>query len=139
MSEEIAKIGDIWIVTIPVLTFEENENVNVQLQKRPCLILDDGRGLIVEEDRRNLHVLKLTTQRDPYKRKLIKNWKQLGLRRKSYIRIELPIKIEKEQLSHKIATLPVKQLLEMYSEVYNLINTQALEKMAKKYKEITKT
>lgn len=94
--------------------------------------------MILEEDRRNLHVLKLTTQRDPYKRKLIKNWKQLGLRRKSYIRIELPIKIEKEQLSHKIATLSVKQLLEMYSEVYNLINTQALEKMAKKYKEITK-
>lgn len=124
-----------------------NSSFNVWKKwKRKCTITKKTvfnfrwwRGLILEEDRRNLHVLKLTTQRDPYKRKLIKNWKQLGLRRKSYIRIELPIKIEKEQLSHKIATLPVKQLLEMCSEVYNLINTQALEKMAKKYKEITKT
>lgn len=135
MVEKIAEIGEIWVVTIPVLTYEENDTINIQLQKRPCLILDDGRGLIVEEDRRNLHVLKLTTQSDPYKRKAIKNWRQIGLRKKSYIRIELPIKIEKEQLEHKIATLPENQLLEMYSEIYNLINIPALEKMAKKYNE----
>lgn len=130
-----AEIGDIWIVTIPVLSFDEDGTVNIQLQKRPCLILDDGRGLIVEEDKRNYHVLKLTTQNDPYKRKPIKNWKEIGLRKKSYVRIELPIKIEKAQFERKVAALPMEQLLEMYSEVYNLINISALEKMAEKAKE----
>ncbi len=57
-----AEIGEIWLVTIPILEFDDNGDINVKLQKRPCLILDDGRGLIVEEDNRNFHVLKLTTQ-----------------------------------------------------------------------------
>ena len=57
-----AEIGEIWLVTIPILEFDDNGDINVKLQKRPCIILDDGRGLIVEEDNRNFHVLKLTTQ-----------------------------------------------------------------------------
>lgn len=76
-----AEIGEIWIVTIPILSYEDDGTVNIQLQKRPCLILDDGRGLIVEEDNKNYHILKLTTQNDPYKRKLIKNWEKIGLRK----------------------------------------------------------
>ena len=64
-----AEIGEIWLVTIPILEIDENNDINVKLQRRPCLILDDGRGLIVEEDNRNFHVLKLTTQYDRYKRK----------------------------------------------------------------------
>lgn len=99
------------------------------------MILDDGRGLIVEEDRRNYHVLKLTTQNDPYKRKLIKNWKELGLKHKSYIRIEIPIKIEEQQFERKISSIPNHQLLEMYNEIYSILNIDALEKMVKKYKE----
>jgi hypothetical protein len=83
-----AKIGEIWLVTIPLLTYDDENNVNINLQKRPCLIIDDGRGLIVEQDNRNFHILKLTTQYDKYKRKLIKNWEELGLKEKSYIRIE---------------------------------------------------
>ena len=71
-----AEIGEIWLVTIPILEIDENNDINVKLQRRPCLILDDGRGLIVEEDNRNFHVLKLTTQYDRYKRKLIKDWKK---------------------------------------------------------------
>lgn len=130
-----AVVGEIWIVTIPVLQYDENGDVNVVLQKRPVLILDDGRGLIVEEDKRNYHVLKLTSQKDPYKRKEIKNWRELGLKMKSYIRIEMPIKIEEQQFERKISTLPEKQLLEMYSEVYKILNIDALEKMAEKYKE----
>ena len=98
-----AKIGEIWLVTIPVLEIDENNDINVKLQRRPCLILDDGRGLIVEEDDRNFHVLKLTTQYDRYKRRPIKNWKQIGLAKKSYIRIEMPIKIEENQLNKKLA------------------------------------
>ena len=129
-----ASIGDIWIVTIPVLKYNDAGDLMVELQKRPVLILDDGRGLLVEEDNRNFHVLKLTTQSDPYKRKLIKNWKELGLKHKSYIRIEIPIKIEEEQFDRKITELPTEQLLEMYNEVYNIINISALEKMAEKYR-----
>lgn len=127
-----AKIGEIWLVTIPILEFDENGDINVKLQKRPCLILDDGRGLIVEEDKRNLHVLKLTTQYDKYKRKLIKDWKKIGLKKKSYIRIEMPIKIERAQFDKKVTELPVEQLLDIYNEIYNIININALKKMAKK-------
>lgn len=133
-----AVIGEIWIVTIPIIQYDENGDVGVLLQKRPVLILDDGRGLIVEEDKRNYHVLKLTTQKDSYKRKEIKNWRELGLKRKSYIRIEMPIKLEEQQFERKVATLPEKQLLEMYSEVYGILNIKALEKMAEKYKEDSK-
>ena len=78
------RIGDIWIITIPVLTYNETNDVGVILQKRPCLILDDGRGLIVEEDNKNYHVLKLTTQDDSFKRNrsfkkiLCQNWNVWG-------------------------------------------------------------
>lgn len=85
-------------------------------------------------DRRNYHVLKLTSQKDSYKRKKIKNWRELGLKMKSYIRIEMPIKIEEQQFDRKISTLPEKQLLEIYSEVYKILNIDALKKMAEKYK-----
>ena len=96
------------VVTIPILQYDDNGDVSVVLQKRPVLILDDDRGLIVEEDRRNYHVLKLTSQKDSYKRKEIKNWRELGLKMKSYIRIEMPIKIEEQQFDRKISTLPEK-------------------------------
>ena len=130
-----ANVGEIWLVTIPVLEFDDNGDITVKLQKRPCLILDDGRGLIVEEDRRNYHVLKLTTQYDKYKRKLLKDWKELGLRKKSYIRIEMPIKIERAQFDKKITQISNDTLLDVYSEIYDIININALEKMAKKSKE----
>ena len=133
-----ATIGKIWLVTILLLTYDAKNNVNINLQKRPCLIIDDGRGLIVEQDNRNFHILKLTTQYDKYKRKLIKNWEELGLKEKSYIRIELPIKIEKQQLIKKITKLSEEELLEMYNEIYKILNINALEKMSKKYKEIRK-
>lgn len=51
---------------------------------------------------------------------------------KSYIRIEMPIKIEEQQFDREISTLPEKQLLEMYSEVYKILNIDALKKMAEK-------
>lgn len=49
-----AQIGEIWLVIILILGYDEENNVNIKLQKRPCLIIDDGRGLIVEDDNRNL-------------------------------------------------------------------------------------
>lgn len=62
----------------------------------------------------------------------------MGLKRKSYIRIEIPIKIEEQQFERKISTLPEEQLLEMYNEVYNILNIKALEKMVEKYHEDSK-
>ena len=85
-----AKIGDIWIVLIPKIIYnEENDSINVNLEKRPCLIVDDGRGFLIEENS-NYSRLKLTTRDsviNTVKRKEIKNWKNLGLDKKSYIRI----------------------------------------------------
>lgn len=124
------KIGEIWITAIPIIYYEENDDINVKIQKRPVLILDDGRGLIVEEDNRNYHVFKLTTQSDPYKRKLIKNWKSLGLKKKSYVRIEMPLKIEESQFIMKISEIPIEDLKEYYLELYNILNVKALQKIA---------
>lgn len=127
-----AVVGEIWVVLIPIISYDEEKNVTIKLQKRPCLIVDDGRGLLVEQDKRNYHILKLTTQNDPYKRKLIKSWKEIGLKRKSYVRIEMPIKLEEEQLEHKITELQTDELVEMYKEIYDILNIDALEKMANK-------
>ena len=97
------------------------------------MIVDDGRGLIVEQDNRNFHILKLTTQYDKYRRSLIRNWKELGLKQKSYIRIEMPIKIESQQLIRKVTKFSEKDLLEVYNEIYKILNINALEKMSKEY------
>lgn len=124
--------GEIWLASIPIISYNENNNLTVKLEKRPCLIIDNGRGLIVDGDSRNYHILKLTTQDDPYRRKLIKNWKKIGLRKKSYVRIELPIKLEKEQLDRKITKLSPAVLVEMYAEIYSILNINALEQMVYK-------
>lgn len=76
MLEQKPKIGEIWLVIMPII-YVENEEVSFKTQKRPVLILDDGRGFIVEEDNKNYHVFKLTSQNDSYKRILIKNWQEL--------------------------------------------------------------
>ena len=124
-------IGEIWITAIPIIFYDKNKDINVTIQKRPVLILDDGRGLIVEEDKRNYHVFKVTSQPDSYKRKLIKNWKELGLKKKSYIRIEMPLKIEEGQFINKITSMPLKDLKEYYVELFKLLNIDALKEMAK--------
>ena len=122
-------IGEIWITAIPIIYYDENEDINVKIQKRPVLILDDGRGLIVEEDTKNYHVFKITTQNDSYKRKLITNRKELGLKKKSYVRIEMPIKIEEGQFIHKITKISIEDLKEYYKELLNILNVDALIKI----------
>ena len=105
MTRKKANIGDIWLVLIPRIIYDDNdESISVKLEKRPCLIIDDGRGFIIEENS-NYTALKLTTRNsniETVKRKEIVNWQELGLRKKSYVRIELPLKIEPEQLIFKI-------------------------------------
>lgn len=126
------EIGEIWVVALPIMYYDENEDLNVKIQRRPFLVLDDGRGLIVEEDRRNYHGFKLTSQYDKYKRKAIKNWRQKGLKKKSYVRIEMPIKIEEDQFINKITELDSEELIEMYKELLKIINIDALQKIVKK-------
>ena len=65
---------------------------------------------------------------------LIKDWKQIGLVRKSYVRIEIPIKIEFEQLNRKITSVSNDQLLEIYDAIYKIINFDSLRKISKKFK-----
>lgn len=102
-----AKIGDIWITIIPKLYLDdETGNINVLLEKSPCLIIDNGRGFIIKENS-NYSGLKLITRKSKLnnvKRIEIKNWKELGLKKKSYLRIELPIKIEEQQLLTRISS-----------------------------------
>lgn len=47
---------------IPKIYISTAENIiNVSLERRPCLIIDDGRGFLIEENS-NYSGLKLTTR-----------------------------------------------------------------------------
>lgn len=128
-----AKIGEIWIVLIPkIYISDDGEDINVALEKRPCLIVDDGRGFLIEENS-NYSGLKLTTREakaTKVKRREIKNWKELGLKHKSYVRIELPLKIEEQQLINKINDVPEEDLVVYLNDLANFINIRMLEKLA---------
>lgn len=97
------KIGDIWVTIIPKVETFNNKVSSVKLERRPCLIIDDGHGFIIEKNNDYLG-MKITTQ-DKKNKKEITNWYDVGLKQKSYVRIEIPIKIEKSQLVSKIGHL----------------------------------
>lgn len=121
-----ANIGEIWLVLIPkVIT--NNNKTQIDLEKRPCLIIDDGHGFIIEENRDYLG-LKITTK-NGINHKKIKNWYELGLKNESYVRIETPIKVEKGQLIHKIGTMSKYDLYIYLNELSSYINTDIIEKL----------
>lgn len=123
-------IGEIWLVTYPEMYYDENDILSVRIQTRPFLVLDDGRGLIVENST-DYHGFKLTSQRGkPNRRKEIKNWREKGLLKKSYVRIEIPLKIEQQQFVKKIAQFDEQELIDMYKELYSLLNIDALRKIS---------
>lgn len=128
-----ANIGDIWVTIIPRLYLDEKTgDMAVSLERRPCLIIDDGRGFIIEENS-NYSGLKLTTRQSFAKnvnRTEIKNWKKLGLKKKSYVRIELPIKIENQQLVTKIGTLSEEEVTIYLKDLANFFNTDVLDKLS---------
>ncbi len=133
MTRKKAKIGDIWLVLIPRIVYDEqDESINVKLEKRPCLIIDDGRGFIIEENS-NYSALKLTT-RESYlehvRRKEIINWKEIGLKKKSFVRIELPLKIEPEQLVFKITEMPYKDMEIYLKDLVSYFNVDVLNKLS---------
>ena len=55
-----ACIGDIWLVLIPKV-IKNKRKTQIDLEKRPCLIIDDGHGFIIEENRDYLG-LKITSK-----------------------------------------------------------------------------
>ena len=97
------KIGEIWITIIPKIETYNNRISNVILERRTCLIIDDGHGFIIEKNNDYLG-MKITTQ-DKKNKKEIRNWYDVGLKYKSFVRIEMPIKIEESQLVKKIGQL----------------------------------
>ena len=131
--EKKAKIGDIWLVLIPRIIYDDiDETIDVKLEKRPCLIIDDGRGFIIEENS-NYSALKLTTRNsslNKVRRKEIINWKEIGLKKKSFVRIELPLKIESEQLIYKITEMSYSDILIYLKDLANYFNLNMLEKIS---------
>lgn len=129
-----AKIGEIWVAVIPKIYYDDrNDEVQINIERRPCLIVDDGRGFLIEENS-NYSALKLTTRKshlETVNRKELKNWKELGLKRKSYVRIELPIKIEPEQLVKKITKLSNEEMRSYLKELASIFNTEILNELVK--------
>lgn len=132
--EKVAHIGEIWIAFIPRLSVSElDETIQVILEKRPCLIVNDGRGFLIEENC-DYSAMKITTKNKKLKnvnRKEIKNWQEIGLRKKSYVRVELPIKIETQQLIKKIGKVNDDELLVYLKELANHFNRDMLDKLLK--------
>ena len=65
----------------------------------------------------------------------IENWKEIGLKSKSYIRIEIPQRIEKNQLIGKITTLPKEQFLRYYKLMLEIFNVDIIEEILRKDEE----
>ena len=46
-----ANVGDIWLVAMPVLLVKDEGNFDTAFQIRPFLIVDDGKGILVLENK----------------------------------------------------------------------------------------
>ena len=127
-----AKLGEIWLVAMPVLFVKGENNFDTGFQIRPYLIVDEGKGMLVLENPDYL-ALKITTKRNNIKNLVeIKNWKEVGLKEKSYIRIEIPQRIEQNQLIGKIAELPREQFLNYYKEMIKIFNIDIINEIIEK-------
>ena len=122
-----ANIGDVWIVLNPKIKNNKN-SISVELEKRPCLIIDDGHGFIIEKSNDYLG-MKITTKNNEIRKREIKNWYEIGLKSKSYLRIEPPIKIEKEQLIKKIGMVDKYDLYMYLNELSDYFSKDILEKI----------
>ena len=70
-----AKLGEIWLVAIPVLYVKEENSYDTGFQIRPYLIVDEGKGMLIMENPDYLG-LKITTKNNKVNRiEEIKNWK----------------------------------------------------------------
>lgn len=124
-----AKIGEIWLVAMPVLFVKGENNFDTGFQIRPFLIVDEGKGMLVLENPDYL-ALKITTKKNKVKNvEEIDNWKELGLKEKSYIRIEIPQRIEESHLIGKITELPKEQFLKYYKSMLEIFNVNIINEM----------
>ena len=129
------EIGEIWLVAIPLLVKNSDNSFDTTFQMRPFLMIDEGKGVLVEENPDYLGV-KITTKRNKLnKAKEIKNWKELGLNEKSYVRIEIPERIEQTQLIARIGILPRDQFMEIYREILNVFNIEVIQQLIESEKE----
>lgn len=120
------QIGDIWVTIIPKIETKNNRISNVILERRPCLIIDDGHGFIIEKNSDYLG-MKITTQ-DKQNKKEIRNWYDVGLKQKSFVRIEMPIKIEESQLVKKIGKLSKYDTYIYINELMSFMNSDIKRK-----------
>ena len=107
--------GEVWICKIPVLVLD-NELIFKSV-KRPVLVVDDTHEHFVKMDKKNYYVLKITSQDDSYKRIKIKNLEKTGLIKESFIRIELPLKVEKEQFLYRIGSYDIEEVQKIMNKV----------------------
>lgn len=122
------EIGDIWVTTIPKIETKNNRITNVKLERRPCLIIDDGHGFIIEKNNDYLG-MKITTQNKKNKKE-ITNWYDVGLKQKSFVRIEMPIKIERNQLVKKIGKLSKYDTYVYINELMKYMNNDIRNKFS---------
>lgn len=114
---------------MPMLLVKEENNFDTGFQIRPYLIVDEGKGLLVMENPDYLG-LKVTTKSNKINRvEEINNWKEIGLKFKSYIRIEIPQRIEQNQLIEKITKIPKEQFLKYYELMLEIFNIDAIEQL----------
>ena len=45
MNKRHAKLGEIWLVAMPILFVKGNDNYDTGFQIRPFLIVDEGKGM----------------------------------------------------------------------------------------------
>ena len=130
-----AKMGEIWLVAIPILYAKGENDFDTGFQIRPFLIVDEGHGMLVVENPDYLG-MKITTKSNRVNKvEEIKNWKEIGLKSKSYIRIEMPQKIEQHQLIGKITELPREQFLRCYKLMIEIFNSDIIKEIVEKDKE----
>ena len=126
-EEEISLVspryGDIWVCILPILVLEK-DRIIFQTQKRPILVIDDTQEHFIKNDYKNYYGLKITSQEDSYQRLPIENYQKLGLRKKSYLRLELPIKIEREQFLYKISKIEEKTMKKYMKLITDFIKKQ---------------
>ena len=87
-----AKLGEIWLVAMPILYVKGTNDYDTGFQIRPFLIVDEGKGMLVLENSDYL-ALKLTTKQNKLKDvREIKNWKEVGGLDEAIVAIILPSK-----------------------------------------------
>ena len=108
------------------LTYPEYKSLGGTLDIMPFNLLEfEARKKI---DNRTLYRLKNVEE--------ISNWKELGLKEKSYIRIEIPQRIEPSQLIGKITEIPKEQFIKYYKLMIDIFNIDIIEKMMNTEKEL---